>query len=76
MEISNGDILVSYDVSSLFTNVPLDETIEILANRAVRAVIVSHKVKFSTLTIFNRPYCSFQHHLDGFLGRHDLAVFV
>ena len=34
MEISNGDILVSYDVSSLFTNVPLDETIEILANRA------------------------------------------
>ena len=34
MEITNGDILVSYDVSSLFTNVPLDETIEILANRA------------------------------------------
>ena len=34
MEIANGDILVSYDVSSLFTNVPLDETIEILANRA------------------------------------------
>ena len=34
LEISNSDILVSYDVSSLFTNVPLDETIEILANRA------------------------------------------
>ena len=34
LEISNGHILVSYDVSSLFTNVPLDETIEILANRA------------------------------------------
>lgn len=34
LEIANGDILVSYDVSSLFTNVPLDETIEILANRA------------------------------------------
>ena len=34
MEIANGCILVSYDVSSLFTNVPLDETIEILANRA------------------------------------------
>ena len=32
LEIANGDILVSYDVSSLFTNVPLDETIEILAN--------------------------------------------
>ena len=35
LEIANGDILVSYDVSSLFTNVPLDETIEILANRAL-----------------------------------------
>ena len=34
LEIANGDILVSYDVSSLFTNVPLDETIEFLANRA------------------------------------------
>ena len=34
LEIANGGILVSYDVSSLFTNVPLDETIEILANRA------------------------------------------
>ena len=32
--IVNGDILVSYDVSSLFTNVPLDEAMEILANRA------------------------------------------
>ena len=34
LEIVNGDLLVSYDVSSLFTNLPLDETIEILANRA------------------------------------------
>jgi len=34
LEIANGDILVSYDVSSLFTNVPLDETIQLLANRA------------------------------------------
>ena len=32
--IANGDILVSYDVSSLFINVPLDETIQLLANRA------------------------------------------
>ena len=30
LEIANGDILVSYDVSSLFTNVPLDETIQLL----------------------------------------------
>ena len=28
------DILVSYDVSALFTNVPLEETIQILANKA------------------------------------------
>ena len=30
LSINNGDILVSYDVSSLFTNVPLDETIQLL----------------------------------------------
>ena len=36
MEIANGDILVSYDVSTLFTNAPLDETIQLLANRAFR----------------------------------------
>ena len=48
----------------------------IIIKKAPYSVIVSHKVKFSTLTIFNRPYCSFQHHLDGLVGRHDLAVFV
>ena len=32
--INNEDILVSYDVSSLFTNVPLEETIELLADKA------------------------------------------
>ena len=36
LKINEGEILVSYDVSSLFTNVPLDETIEILVNRALR----------------------------------------
>ncbi|KAL9976394.1 hypothetical protein ACROYT_G013692 [Oculina patagonica] len=34
MEINDHDILVSYDVSSLFTNVPVDETIENIAERA------------------------------------------
>ena len=34
LEIANSDILVSFDVSSLFINVALDETIEVLANRA------------------------------------------
>ena len=33
LKIANSDILVSYDISSLFTNVPLDETIEFRANR-------------------------------------------
>ena len=32
--INNGDILVSYDVSSLFTIVPLEETIQLLADKA------------------------------------------
>ena len=36
LRISPGNILVSYNVSSLFTNVPLDETIEILADKAFR----------------------------------------
>ena len=35
----------------------------IIIKKAPYSVIVSHKVKFSTLTIFIRPYCSFQHHL-------------
>ena len=34
-KINKDEILVSYDVSSLFRNVPLDETIEILVNRAL-----------------------------------------
>jgi len=36
LNITPGDLLVSYGVSSLFTNVPLDETITILADRAFR----------------------------------------
>ena len=34
MQIKEHDILVSYDVSSLFTNFPVDETIESIAERA------------------------------------------
>ena len=36
MKINKQDILVSYDVLSLFTNVPVDETIEILVEKAFR----------------------------------------
>ena len=34
LQFNEDDILVSYDVSALFTNVPLEETIQILANKA------------------------------------------
>ena len=34
LSINNGDILVSFDVSSLFTNVPLEETIQLLTDKA------------------------------------------
>ena len=34
LKIGNGEVLVSYDVSTLFTNVTLEETIEILADKA------------------------------------------
>ena len=34
LKINNEDILVSCDVTSLFANVPLDETIQILADKA------------------------------------------
>ena len=34
MEINEHDLLVSYYISSLFTNVPVDETIESIAEKA------------------------------------------
>ena len=34
LQFNENDILVSYDISVLFTNVPLEETIQILDNRA------------------------------------------
>ena len=36
MEVDDHSILVSYDVTSLFTNVPVDETIQILAEKAFK----------------------------------------
>ena len=32
---NDNDIIVSYDVTSLFTNVPLDKTISLLAEKAI-----------------------------------------
>ena len=36
IQVDDHSILVSYDVSSLFTNVPVDETIKILAEKAFK----------------------------------------
>ena len=36
IQVDDHCILVSYDVSSLFTNVPVDETIKILAEKAFK----------------------------------------
>ena len=36
LKINKSYTLVSYDVSSLFTNIPLDETIAILTEKAIR----------------------------------------
>ena len=38
LDLNEANILVSYDVSALFTNVPLEETIQILANKALELV--------------------------------------
>ena len=40
LSLNESDILVSYDVSSLFTNVPLDETIQILVEKAFKNNII------------------------------------
>ena len=40
------------------------------------SVVVSHGVKFSTLTIFSRPYYSFQHHLDGLVGWQPCSICI
>ena len=37
--VNEDDILVSYDVTVLFTNAPLDETINILVKKASRGWI-------------------------------------
>ena len=36
IQVDDHSILVSYDVSSLFTNIPVDETIKILAEKAFK----------------------------------------
>ena len=57
LSINNGDILVSYDVSSLFTNVHLDETIQLLTDMAFTNNWFNETTNFfsvdKTLSIFS-----------------------
>jgi hypothetical protein len=43
--MAEGDILVSYDVTSIFTNVPGDETIQILADNALDSRMVQLEIQ-------------------------------
>ena len=55
-EIKNGEILVSYDVTSLFTNVPLEETIQILAEKSLCPGLVQRHTQLEPLyNGLNRP---------------------
>ena len=49
LEIKNGEILVSYDVTSLFTYVPLEETIQILAEKDLCPRLVQRDTQLKTL---------------------------
>ena len=45
--IKADEILVSYDVTSLFTNVPVDETIQLLADKAFKGNWFNKKNKLN-----------------------------
>ena len=45
--IKDDEILVSYDVTSLFTNVPVDETIQLLADKAFKGNCFNKKNKLN-----------------------------
>ena len=49
LEIHDSDILVSYDVT-MFTNIPLNETISILVDKAFESKIVTGSVQHITST--------------------------
>ena len=57
LEIANSGILVLYNMSSLFTNIPLDEAIKVLANKAFSF----HSFQLSQLSAFTAfSFHSFQ----------------
>ena len=44
--------MASFDVKSLFTNVPLDETIDIIINKAFNNATFSFTFIFCSITVF------------------------
>ena len=71
----NGDILVSYDVTSLLNNVPLDEPIQILADKAFNnnCFNETHHFNFSKVDLVNLLKAATKDQLiqfDGRTGRH------
>jgi len=69
--LNESDILVSYDVSSLFTNVPLDETIQILVEKAFKNnwFNVTHKLNISKSDLVELLQVATKNQLFQFDGR-------
>ena len=49
LKINEGYILVSYDVSSLFTNVPLDETTHLVVFVEINLLELGYKKEIATI---------------------------
>ena len=70
LEIANSGILVLYNMSSLFTNIPLDEAIKVLANRAFTAFSF-HSFQLSAFTAFSFQLSQLLAHLYGLPKTHE-----
>ena len=73
LDLNEDDILVSYDVSALFTNVPLEETIQILANKAFTR---NWSMRHTTLTSPRMTLLSFYEWLQNISCFNSTAVFM
>ena len=68
LDLNEGDILVSYDVSALFTNVPLEETIQILANKAFTRFNETHNLNITQDDLVELLRVATKHQLFQFNG--------
>ena len=71
LQINNGEILVSYYGSSLFTNVPLGETIQVLADKAFTNnwFNETHQLNLSRMDLVDLPRASAKDQLFQFNGQ-------